>query len=101
MCVHVGSQRITSGIFRKAVIVVESDPFGVLSFFLSFSLIGCGPIQMASAQVLSPSGHSQVEVEFPSVPCPQDDCGICCLFVCLSFSCLWRCSREGLQLEWG
>ena len=61
----------------------ERDQFGVLSFFLSlFLLIGCGPVQMALARVLPPSDHSQVEVEFPRAPYPQDDHGICFLFVC-------------------
>jgi len=64
---------------RKAAIVEERDQFGVLSFFL---LIGCGPVQMALAQVLPPSDHSQADVEFPHAPYPQDDHGICFLFVC-------------------
>jgi len=38
---------------------------------------------MALAYVLPPSDHSQVEVEFPHAPYPQDDSGICFLFVCL------------------
>ena len=38
---------------------------------------------MALARVLPPSDHSQVEVEFPRAPYPQDDRGICFLFVCL------------------
>jgi hypothetical protein len=65
--------------------VEERDQFGVLSFFLS--LIGCGPVQMASARVLPPSDHSQVEVEFPRAPYLQDDHGISFLFVCLLFVC--------------
>jgi hypothetical protein len=72
----------------KAAVVVERDQFGVLSFFLSlFLLIGCGPVQMASAWDLSASDHSQVEVEFPRVPYPQDDHGICFMFVCAFLEC--------------
>ena len=56
----------------------------ILAFFsLSFfhSLIGYSPVQMASAQVLPPSDYSPVEVQFPNAPYPQDDIGICFLFV--------------------
>jgi hypothetical protein len=53
-----------------------------LSFYLSFFLIGCAPVQMASAHILPPFDHSQVEVAFPRAPDPQDDGGIVsCLFV--------------------
>ena len=42
---------------------------------------------MPLARVLPPSDHSRVEVEFPRAPYPQDDRGICFLFVCcLPFS---------------
>ena len=62
----------------------ERDQFGVVSFFL---LIGCGPVQMASARVLPLLDHSQVEVEFPRAPYPQDDHGICFLLFVFLFVC--------------
>jgi hypothetical protein len=59
--------------------VEARDHIGVRSLYSS--LIGCGPVQMASAGVLPPSDHRQVEVEFSRVSYLQDDDGICFLFV--------------------
>ena len=74
--------RVPSQPSRKAAIVKERDQFGILSFFLSS--IGCCPVQMASARVLPPSDHSQVEVEFHRAPYQEDHhgTGFCLLFVC-------------------
>jgi hypothetical protein len=64
---------------RKHEIVEEQDQFGVLSFYPS--LIECGPVHLALALVLPPSDHSQQMVEFSCALYPQDDHGICILFV--------------------
>jgi len=107
MCVRVESQqkprecpavgrRIPLQPSRKGTIVEERDQFGILSVF--HSLIGCGPVEMASAWVIPLSDHSHVEVEFPNALYLQEDLGICFLFVCVSFPCMPRWTPRGLRL---
>jgi len=91
MSVWVGSKQKSSGMLRSwwtnAITATQgiSDSGGKKSnwhcFLFSFFVIGSGPVQMALAWVLPPANHSQVEVEFPCTPYPQDDHGICFLFV--------------------
>ena len=58
-----------------------------------------GPVQMASARVLPPSDHSQVEVEFPRAPDPQNYREIC--FILCFFFCMKICSPGGRRIERG
>jgi len=110
ICVRVGCQRKSSGMLRSwstnstAAIQESWESWGKGSIWCSFSLsslIGWIPVQMASAWVLPPSDHSQVEVEYPCTPNLQDNRGIHFMSVCVSFSWLWRCSPQGKWLERG
>jgi len=107
MGIQFGSQRKTSRMVRSlwknsiATILGSHDsgqngPIGFFFFFLSFFLssIGCSPVQMASARVLPPLDHSQVEVQFPCAQYLQDNCGICFLFFCLSFLFICRYAAQ-------
>jgi len=69
--------------------------FSLLHFFSYWS----GPVQMALARVLPPSDHSQVEVEFPRAPDPQNYREIC--FIFCFHPCMKICSPGGLRIERG
>jgi hypothetical protein len=82
----------------------DSERKESISRYFYLSLIGCGPEQMGLARVLPPSDHSQVEVEYPPFTVSAGrlwDLFLVCLFVCLSISCMWRCSPGGVRLDRG
>ena len=59
------------------------DQFHIVGYFDSvvlLVLIGCGPVQMASAYVSPLLDHSQVQVEFPCAPYSQKHLGNCFSF---------------------
>jgi len=67
----------------------------LLHFFSYWS----GPVQMALARVLPPSDHSQVELEFPRAPDPQNHREIC--FIFCFHPCMKICSPGALRIERG
>jgi len=106
MSVRVGSQRNTLWMLRRwwtnSITATQgcrgSGRKGIkLAFFLFSFVIGSGPVQIALARVLQTSDHSKVEVKFPRAPYPQDDRGICFLFVSL-FAFLFVCGYAAQEV---